>query len=293
MRGRILAAFAAALAVFAACAASASAESYTSQLLHWNVQVGSPQESCTIVGELFKPANATPTHRVPSILTTNGFGGSYQDQVTMAEVFAARGYAVLTYSGLGFGGSGCKIELDSPLWDGEAASQLVTFLGGGSAATNGAKVNYVIHDRTAHNGKRYQYDPRVGMIGGSYGGEVQFAAADVDPRVDAMIPIITWNNLAYSLAPNNALSGASVTTDVPGVSKFEWVDLFSTLGVVDGLQGLQTDPNRDLTELPELRHPGLQRDDRAEHRRRPERVDDGVLPGPRRSSPTCRTSGSR
>ena len=46
-------------------------------------------------------------------------------------------------------------------------------------------------------------DPKVGMIGGSYGGQVQFAAASPRPRIDALIPIITWNDLSYSLAPNN------------------------------------------------------------------------------------------
>jgi predicted acyl esterase len=229
-------------------AAQAGAEPFTAQTLHWVVKVGpAPQQSCNVVGALYKPINASPQHPVPAILTTNGFGGSYLDQEAMAAVFASRGYAVLTYSGLGFGGSACEIELDSPLYDGEAASQLVTFLGGGSAATNGTTVNYVIHDKVAHNGKHYSDDPRVGMIGGSYGGEVQFAAADVDPRIDALIPMITWNNLVYSLAPNNALTGDPVTTQVPGVAKFEWVDEFSALGVVDGVENLGSDPSRLLT----------------------------------------------
>ncbi|WP_249011983.1 CocE/NonD family hydrolase [Conexibacter sp. DBS9H8] len=229
--------------------AAASTPPYTVQLLHWDVTVGPPpQETCSIVGELYKPAGASPTHRVPAILTTNGFGGSYKDQEGLAATFASRGYAVLTYSGLGFGGSGCKIELDSPLWDGEAASQLITFLGGGSAATNGTTVNYVIHDAVAHNGRHYRYDPRVGMIGGSYGGEVQFAAADIDPRLDAIIPFITWNNLAYSLVPNNALTGADIS-ESSGVAKFEWIDLFSADGIADGVTGASTDPSR-LTPCP-------------------------------------------
>jgi hypothetical protein len=47
----------------------------------------------------------------------------------MAEELASEGYVVLSYSGLGFGGSGCPIELDDPDWDGKAASQLIIFLG--------------------------------------------------------------------------------------------------------------------------------------------------------------------
>ncbi|HET9074139.1 MAG TPA: CocE/NonD family hydrolase [Solirubrobacteraceae bacterium] len=226
--------------------AHAASPAYSVKLLHFDVHVGPvPQESCTIVGELYTPAGASATHRVPAILTTNGFGGSYTDQEGLAATFASRGYEVLTYSGLGFGGSGCKIELDSPLWDGEAASQLITFLGGGSAATDGTRVNDVILDHVAHNGQHLAHDPRVGMIGGSYGGEVQFAAADVDPRLDAIIPFITWNNLAYSLAPNNELSGDAIS-EISGVAKAEWIDLFSGEGIADGLTGASADPTRDV-----------------------------------------------
>ena len=42
------------------------------------------------------------------------------------------------------------------------------------------------------------------MIGGSYGGAIQLATAAVDHRVDALVPLITWNDLSYSLDPNNA-----------------------------------------------------------------------------------------
>ena len=41
---------------------------------------------------------------------------------------------MLSYSGLGFGGSGCKITIDDPDWDGKAASQLVDYLGGQTAS---------------------------------------------------------------------------------------------------------------------------------------------------------------
>ena len=227
--------------------AQAAPADYTAQMVHFNVTVGPPdaRETCSIVGELFKPDGASATHPVPSVLTTNGFGGSYADQVPFAETLANRGYAVLTYSGLGFGGSGCQIELDSPAWDGQAASQLITFLGGGSASTEGVRVNYVHHDTVAHDGRAHPDDPRVGMIGGSYGGEIQFAAADVDPRLDAIVPVITWNDLAYSLAPNNAYTGADLA-ERSGVSKYQWIDLFSGLGIADGLQGISADPNRDV-----------------------------------------------
>jgi X-Pro dipeptidyl-peptidase (S15 family) len=163
---------------------------------------------------------------------------------------------VLSYSGLGFGGSGCPIELDDPDWDGRAVSQLITFLGGGLAAIDGTKVDYVIHDATAHDGLHHAYDPRVGMIGGSYGGEVQFAAAEQDPRLDTIVPIITWDDLTYSLAPNNAGLPSTVPSDtvsnsVPGVAKFIWLNAFFGEGAAaDGLKQLPNDPTADLTGCP-------------------------------------------
>jgi ABC-2 type transport system ATP-binding protein len=244
--------------VLAGFPAVAAAQGYTVRTLHVIVTVGptGAEQQCNIIGDLYKPDDATAAHPDPAVLTTNGFGGSKNDQAGMAQEFASDGYVVLSYSGLGFGGSGCPIELDDPDWDGKAASQLITFLGGGMAATDGTKVDYVIHDKTAHDGKHYAYDPRVGMIGGSYGGEVQFAAADDDPRLDTIVPIITWNDLTYSLAPNNAdlpssLPSDTVTNPVPGVAKFIWLNAFFGEGAAeDGIEQLANDPTADLTGCP-------------------------------------------
>jgi pimeloyl-ACP methyl ester carboxylesterase len=215
-------------------AATAKLQKYHVQLLHINVKTGPGKKTtCNIVGQLYRPDSATKQHRAPAILTTNGFGGSYKSQADPARELAENGYVVLAYSGLGFGGSSCRITLDSTTWDGEAASQLVSFLGGGLKATNGTRVNYVEQQKRALNGKRYRYDPVVGMIGGSYGGAVQFAAAAEDPRIDAIIPMITWNNLAYSLAPNNSsISGSSVSSTLPGVTKLSWLNIFWLAGTV-------------------------------------------------------------
>jgi hypothetical protein len=244
--------------MLAALPAVAAAQGYAIRTLHFIVTVGptGAEQQCNIIGDLYKPADATAAHPDPAVLTTNGFGGSKDGQAAMAKELASDGYVVLSYSGLGFGGSGCPIELDDPDWDGKAASQLITFLGGGMAATDGTKVDYVIHDATAHDGQHHAYDPRVGMIGGSYGGEVQFAAAGDDPRLDTIVPIITWNDLTYSLAPNNAdlpsnLPSDTVTNPVPGVAKFIWLNAFFGEGAaVDGLAQLSNDPTADLTGCP-------------------------------------------
>lgn len=265
-----------ALVAVAAPAAAATGTAmdigYVVRTLHFAVSVGSDgTQHCDIVGDLYTPQDAGPTHRVPAILTTNGFGGSKNDQAGVAKYFAAQDYAVLSYSGLGFGGSGCKITLDDPDWDGKAASQLVSFLGGadGIAYLDAAHtqpvsgLDYVVHDPVDHAGGHDQYDPRVGMIGGSYGGEVQFAAASLDPRIDALIPLITWSDLSYSLTPNNTAQISGVTSTTPGVSKLTWPLLFFFEGaVLESVKGFQYDPTRVIgcpnftdqvcTALPEI-----------------------------------------
>ena len=243
---RVTLALASALLALAALPSFALADAYTVKTLHFDTVVGPNDDThCDVIGDLYRPAGATAQNPAAAILTTNGFGGSKDDQATLAKSYAARGYVVLSYSGLGFGGSNCKIELDDPDYDGKAGSQLISFLGGSKAAKDGTRVDYVIHDATAHDGRHHPDDPRVGMIGGSYGGQIQFAVAGVDPRLDAIVPQITWNDLSYSLAPNDtSLSGDGVTYATPGVPKIEWTSLFFALGQADGVQATA---NGDLT----------------------------------------------
>ncbi len=82
------------------------------------------------------------------------------------------------------------------------------------------------------------------MIGGSYGGQIQFAAASVDPRIDTIVPLITWDDLSYPLGPNNTSQTSGVSTSTPGATKLSWGLLFSGVGVADGLQNAQGDPSR-------------------------------------------------
>ncbi len=200
---------------------------------------------CRVTADLYTPDGASRADRRPAILTTHGFGGSKDDsnQRAVGRGFVREGYVVLSYSGLGFGGSGCKIRLDDPAWDGKAGSQLVDVLAGRRGFTDEdtgerARIRYVSRERAG--------DPRVGMIGGSYGGQIQYAVAMQDRRVDALIPIITWNDLEYSLAPNNADLTRGVGSATPGVTKRQWVDLFFAAGIIDGVDDAQVDPTRNL-----------------------------------------------
>jgi len=48
-------------------------------------------------------------------------------------------------------------------------------------------------------------DLMVGTIGYSYGGGFEFPLEQLDPRIDTMVPNGTWNNLLYSLLPNDGV----------------------------------------------------------------------------------------
>lgn len=259
--GPVLAAPAALAAPTGAGAArrTAAAVTVTKRTLEFKTTGLGPNhdQSCNVEGDLYTPSTATAATPAPAILTTNGFGGNKDGggatgNAAFAMTFAQQGYVTLSYSGLGFGGSGCQIELDDQDFDGLAGSQLISFLGGASGIgftgytpptppvtgtvgtyTGPVSIDYVQRDTgPAHDGAVHPNDPRVGSIGGSYGGQNQFAIAIVDPRLDTVIPQITWNDLSYSLAPNNAtLAPGSVTYATPGVEKLDWVSLFFAVGL--------------------------------------------------------------
>ncbi|MFJ8858896.1 CocE/NonD family hydrolase [Streptomyces sp. NPDC102451] len=215
---------------------ASAADRYTVTALEFTVRAG--DRSCTVDADLYRPAGVDAQHPAPAVLATNGFGGSKSDGSTdvIGKAFAERGYVGLVYSGLGFGKSGCLITLDDPAIDGKAASGLVDFLAGTRAADDGTEADYVTTDAPG--------DPVVGMIGGSYGGAIQLATASTDHRVDALVPLITWNDLAYSLAPNAAGAAAGVSSDTPGVFKWQWTNGFYLMGEAQPLLVPSLDPSR-------------------------------------------------
>ena len=227
----------------AAPAAADRTPGYSRRAITVNVRVGpAGDQRCTVTADVYKPDGVNRRHKAPAILTTNGFGGSKRGagEVGTALGFVQEGYVVLSYSGLGFGGSGCKIYLDDPDYDGRAGSQMVGVLAGTRTFRTSAGQKRRLH-YVARDGRR---DPRVGMIGGSYGGQVQFAVAKQDKRVDAIIPQITWHDLPYSLSPNNTSFTRGVRNAEPGVHKKIWTSAFFALGVQQGLENIQSDPER-------------------------------------------------
>lgn len=224
----------------AAVGADASVET-----LHFAVSVGADRKThCDIVGDVYRPAKAGVSHQVPAVLMTHGFGQSKNDLTEFAQMFVDEGYIVLAYSGLGFGGSSCLISMDDPAIDGVAASQLVSYLGG----ADGIAYRDADHQTPAptmdavkrDEGSGHAHDPRVGMFGASYGGAVQLAAASIDPRIDALVPVSTFNDLEYTLYPNNTAITNGVSSSTPGAFKHNWALGVGLVGSLTGTGGDQS-----------------------------------------------------
>ncbi|WP_327046869.1 alpha/beta fold hydrolase [Microbispora sp. NBC_01189] len=142
--------------------------------------------------------------RAPAVLLAHGFGGSKDSMREQAERLAGRGYAVLTWSARGFGRSTGQIALDSPDYEVKDVRGLVDWL---------ATRPEVRLDSPG--------DPRVGIAGGSYGGAIALMAAAYDSRIDAIVPQITWYDLADALFPDASGSGPA-----NGVFKKMWAGIF-------------------------------------------------------------------
>jgi ABC-2 type transport system ATP-binding protein len=251
-----------AMAGLAPPTAAAAAEIVARDLTITVTGVGPENRTCRIDADLYVPAGVTARRPAAALLATNGFGGTKDDQADLAQGFGEQGYVTLSYTGLGFvDGDNCPITLDDREHDGAAAAQLIRFLGGDPAihAIDDATGAPVVIDQVVREDSRTgtKHDPQVGMVGGSYGGQIQFAAAAVEKaartnRLDAIVPLITWNDLAYSLAPENSglprgtAASGSVSSTGTGVFKYQWAALFSTLGVGNGVQDLTAlaDPAR-------------------------------------------------
>jgi ABC-2 type transport system ATP-binding protein len=141
---------------------------------------------------------ATGSTRLPTILKGPGWGSAGDTDTTtrgnglfgdvnIADLWDA-GYNVLTWDPRGFGKSGGAVSVDAPNVEGRDTQVLLDWVA--------ARPNVQL-DAPG--------DPRVGMVGGSYGGGIQLVLAGIDCRVDAIVPTIAWHSLATSLFKANTV----------------------------------------------------------------------------------------
>jgi ABC-2 type transport system ATP-binding protein len=129
----------------------------------------------------------------PTVLMGPGWGQTGDTDTSQAGIQGALsiqalwqgGFNVLTWDPRGFGKSTGEAEVDSPNYEGRDVTSIINWL---------AQQPTVEVDRPGV--------PRVGMVGESYGGGIQFAAAEQDCRIDAIAPTIAWHSLGTSLDKN-------------------------------------------------------------------------------------------
>jgi ABC-2 type transport system ATP-binding protein len=196
-------------------------ESYTEQTLQ---VTGTPEPDgarVSLDSTIFLPER-TPA---PAVLLAHGYGGTKASVAADARDLAEHGYVVLTYSARGFGSSQGLIHLDSPDYEVKDGQRMLDLL---------ARRQEVRQDGPS--------DPHVAVVGASYGGALALMLTAVDHRVDAEVPIITWNDLRQSLFPQfvtgTAQTSAAGITPVAGAGVFkrQWTALLlgssvSTSGV--------------------------------------------------------------
>lgn len=138
--------------------------------------------------KLYVPPGVNAEQPAPAVLLAHGLGQDRTDVERLARTITDAGYVVLAWSARGAGESTGQVAIDAR--DAEVAdvSALVDEL---------AKRDDVLRD--------HGDDPRVAVVGTSYGGGVALLASAADDRIDVVVPIFAWFDLDQALEPNGVL----------------------------------------------------------------------------------------
>lgn len=134
------------------------------------------------------PDRVSADDPAPAVLLAHGMGGDKGDVAPLARALVGAGYVVRAWTARGGEGSDGRVGIAAP--DGEVAdvSALIDEL---------AKRDDVRMDSDG--------DPRVAVVGTSHGGGTALLAAAADHRIDAVVPIFAWHDLADALEPEGVL----------------------------------------------------------------------------------------
>jgi ABC-2 type transport system ATP-binding protein len=124
------------------------------------------------------PGDTNPT------LTENPFTAN---QIVGFAPLLKNGYNVVTWDPRGEWSSGGRLDMDNPDVEGQDMKAIISWIATQPEAALDSPG-----------------DPKLGMVGASYGGGIQLVTAAIDPRVDAIVPTVAWNNLNTSLDKNGA-----------------------------------------------------------------------------------------
>ena len=140
-----------------------------------------------IAYDLYEPDGAAPTGGWPGVVVLHGLGGSKDSVASIAQVFAAQGYAALAYSARGHATSTGNVELAGP----------------NEVSDERAMVSYF-------SGLPDVSDKKIGAWGISYGGGETWNGLAAGIPYKAAEVVETWTDLYSALWPQNVAKSGIV-----------------------------------------------------------------------------------
>jgi ABC-2 type transport system ATP-binding protein len=151
---------------------------------------------------IYKPKVASADQKVPVLLHSHGFTGKRATAEDAFTPLVAAGFGVVSFDERGHGDSkdDSEVYFMHPDYEVQDVIKVIDHV---------ATLDWVLLESPG--------DPLLGAIGGSYGGAYQLMGAIFDPRLDAIVPEISWHDITEALAPGGAV-------------KSGWVNLFYVAG---------------------------------------------------------------
>jgi pimeloyl-ACP methyl ester carboxylesterase len=176
--GRVRVALAILAAALACAGGAASARASTATSDTWIPVTITASDSTPLACAYIIPSGTTPAGGWPGVILFHGLGQSYADMEPIGAAMAQFGFAGLACDARGTGASGGKWGLDGPR-EVQDAQDLLTWFAGRADVS----------------------DTQIGAFGLSLGGGAVWNAAVAGVPFKAIVPAITWTNLATALNP--------------------------------------------------------------------------------------------
>lgn len=165
--------------VAVACAGAATYSRPAAAAGGWTEVTVSASDSTPLACAYILPSGTAPVGGWPGVILFHGLGQSHADLEPIGSALAQFGFAALACDARGTGASGGKWGLDGPR-EVQDAQDLVTWFSGRPDVS----------------------DTQIGAFGLSLGGGAVWNAAVAGVPFKAIVPAITWTNLASALNPN-------------------------------------------------------------------------------------------
>lgn len=184
------------------CAVAAAALVWSASLL-----AATPPQDLTVAASdgaklacsLYEPDGTAPSAGWPAVMLFHGLGGKRQDVQALDAQLASAGYASLACDARGHGASEGLFGLDGPR-DVQDTKELYAWL------TARPEIS----------------DTQIGALGFSLGGGAVWNATTAGVPFKAIVPVITWTNLASALAPQGLSKSGLVTYLASLVPESRW-----------------------------------------------------------------------